>query len=111
MAASNCYPSQGRREFFRQAKQKPEGQETDGQEPQPEEQAAADGEFEFDAERIVGRVQGREGWLRDAKRQLEQRRWQDPDPISRSRASGWRKISMPSAVGTRRMRSIGPVGG
>src|ERR1035437_9437974 len=28
-----------------------------------------------------------------------------------SRASGWRKISMPSAVGTRRMRSIGPVGG
>jgi Transposase domain (DUF772) len=102
---------EGRREFFRQAKQKREGQETDGQEPQPEAQAAADGEFEFDAERIVARVQGREGWLRDAKRQLEQRRWQDPDPISRSRPSGWRKISMPSAAGTRRMRSIGPVGG
>jgi hypothetical protein len=76
---------EGRREFFWHAKQKPEGQETGGQEPQPEEQAAADGEFEFDAQRIVGRVQGREGWLRDAKRQLEQRRWQDPDPISRSR--------------------------
>src|ERR1035437_6838598 len=74
---------EGRREFFWQAKQKPEGQETDGQEPPPEEQAAADGGFEFDAEeqaaadggfefdaeRIVGRVQGREGWLRDAKRQ------------------------------------------
>ena len=123
---------EGRREFFWQAKQKPEGQETDGQEPPPEEQAAADGGFEFDAEeqaaadggfefdaeRIVGRVQGREGWLRDAKRQLEQRRWQDPDRSHArapsgwgSRASGWRKISMPSAVGTRRMRSIGPVGG
>ena len=46
----------------------------------------ANREFEFDAERIVARVQGREGWLRDARRQLEQRRWQDPDVISRSRA-------------------------
>ena len=45
-----------------------------------------DGGFEFDAERIVARVQGREGWLRDARRQLEQHRWQDPDPISRSRS-------------------------
>jgi len=24
--------------------------------------------------------------LRDAKRQLEQHRWQDPDPVSRSRS-------------------------
>ncbi len=77
---------EGRREFFRRAKQKRQGQGTDTQEPEGEAQAAADGEFEFDAERIVARVQGREGWLRDAKRQLEQRRWQEPDPISRSRA-------------------------
>jgi hypothetical protein len=76
---------EGRREFFRQAKQKRHGQETDAQEPQPEPAPAADDGFEFDAERIVARVQGREGWLRDAKRQLEQRRWQEPDPISRSR--------------------------
>src|SRR6202049_3628769 len=73
--------AEGRREFFRQAKQKRHGQETP-----PEVEAAPDGEFEFDAERIVARVQGREGWLREAKRQLEQRRWQEPDPISRSRA-------------------------
>ncbi|MHB1572192.1 MAG: hypothetical protein ACYC0H_23715, partial [Solirubrobacteraceae bacterium] len=46
--------------------------------------SAAD-EYEFDAERIVARVQGREGWLRDARRQLEQRRWEQPDAISRSR--------------------------
>src|ERR1022692_34272 len=76
---------EGRREFFRQAKHKREGPDTGGQEPQPEAQAPADGGFAFDAQRIVARVQGREGWLRDAKRQLEQRRWQDPDPISRSR--------------------------
>jgi len=77
---------EGRREFFRNAKQQPDDQEPDAlaQEPEGEPQAAGGG-FEFDAERIVARVQGREGWLRDAKRQLEQRRWQEPDPISRSR--------------------------
>ena len=75
---------EGRREFFRQAKHKREAQDTAT--PAPESEMEAGGEFEFDAERIVARVQGREGWLRDAKRQLEQRRWQDPDPISRSRA-------------------------
>jgi transposase len=72
---------EGRREFFRHAKQK---QELD-LEPKPEAQAVGDA-FEFDAERIVARVQGREGWLRDAKRQLERRRWEDPDPIARSRS-------------------------
>ena len=41
-------------------------------------------EFEFDEERIVARTQGREGWLREA-RQLEQHRWQQADPIPRSR--------------------------
>jgi transposase len=77
---------EGRREFFRQAKDQRQRQETDTQEPQSDAAPEADEGFEFDAERIVGRVQGREGWLRDAKRQLEQRRWQDPDVISRSRS-------------------------
>jgi transposase len=77
---------EGRREFIRQAKHKRQREETDTQEPQSDAEAEADGEFEFDAQRIVARVQGREGWLRDAKRQLEQRRWQDPDPVSRSRS-------------------------
>jgi hypothetical protein len=74
----------GRREFFRQAKGKRERQDTATAEPEPETEAG--GEFEFDADRIVARMQGREGWLRDARRQLEQRRWQDPDPVSRSRS-------------------------
>jgi hypothetical protein len=29
--------------------------------------------------------QGREGWVREGKRQLEQHRWENPDPIPRSR--------------------------
>ena len=39
----------------------------------------------FDQERIVARVQGRHGWLLDAKRQLDQERWRDAGPVARSR--------------------------
>lgn len=78
---------EGRREFFRQAKQKLSGEaettaEASEQEPARE---VIDGHFEFDAARIVARTQGRAGWLREAKRQLERQRWEDPDRISRSR--------------------------
>lgn len=40
----------------------------------------------FDAQLIVDRVQGREGWAREARRQLEAERWQTATPIARSRA-------------------------
>jgi hypothetical protein len=40
----------------------------------------------FDAEPILARVQGREGWLREAHRQLEQERWQKAGQIPRSRS-------------------------
>ncbi len=43
-------------------------------------------EHEFDAERIVSRVQGRAGWLREAKRQLDQDRWRDATNVPRSRS-------------------------
>jgi transposase len=39
----------------------------------------------FDVERIVARTQGREGWLREARRQLETERWQNPARVPRSR--------------------------
>jgi transposase len=39
----------------------------------------------FDVERIVARTQGREGWLREARRQLETERWQNPAAVPRSR--------------------------
>jgi transposase len=57
--------------------------------PASDREIGEDGEsgpgYEFDAERIVARVQGRDGWLLDAKRQLDQARWQDPAPVPRSR--------------------------
>ena len=77
---------EGRREFFRRARRKLKG-DAGGQElgEDAEAQAETEREYGFDAERIVARVQGREGWLRDARRQLEQQRWEDPDPVPRSR--------------------------
>jgi transposase len=43
------------------------------------------GEPEFDAARIVARVQGRDGWLLEGRRQLDRERWQAPEPVPRSR--------------------------
>ena len=40
---------------------------------------------ELDPELIVARTQGRQGWLREAKRQLDSRREQDPRPVPASR--------------------------
>jgi transposase len=39
----------------------------------------------FDQEMIVARVQGRAGWLRDAKRQLDDHRQSRPRPVTRDR--------------------------
>jgi len=76
---------EGRREFFRQAREElrrePESEQIEEPEPEP----AAEVPLELEAERIVACGQGREGWLREGKRQLEQHRWDNPDPISRSR--------------------------
>jgi transposase len=77
----------GRREFFRQARKRPRNDDADAEElgEEPEAEACEEVPLEFDTERIVARTQGREGWLREGKRQLEQHRWRHPDPISRSR--------------------------
>jgi transposase len=68
---------EGRREFLRKARRQLRG-ENEHCEPseQPEGEAETSGQvpLEFDAERIVARTQGREGWLR--RRQLEQHRHQ-----------------------------------
>jgi hypothetical protein len=75
---------EGRAEFFGQAREKAAAAASEDQPPQP---AAPEPEPElaFDAERIVARSQGREGWTRDARRQLERRRLDQPDPVARSR--------------------------
>ncbi len=75
---------EGRREFFRQARAKLAREDTGREES--EAQAPDEEGFEFEAERIVARTQGRQGWEREARRQLEQRRWKDPDRISRDRS-------------------------
>jgi transposase len=77
----------GRREFFRRAREQMR-RERESAEPvgEPEADAAAEVSLELDANEIVGRGrQGRDAWLREGKRQLEQHRWENPDPISRSR--------------------------
>ncbi len=77
---------EGRREFFRGARRQPQHELTDPEPSAEPEAEASDGlELELDAEQIVSRVQGREGWLREGRRQLEQRRFEDPDPVRRSR--------------------------
>jgi transposase len=74
---------EGRAEFFRQAREKAAAAaDTDQPEPKP---SVPEPELAFDTERIVARGQGREGWTRDAHRQLERRRWEHPDPVTRSR--------------------------
>jgi transposase len=85
---------EGRREFFRRARERPRSGDVDAETltEQPEAEASqeaeaerSEGALEFDAAKIVARVQGREGWLREGKRRLEQHRWRHPDPIPRSR--------------------------
>ena len=75
---------EGRREFFARAREKLRAASA-AELSEPEAEEPVEPEFEFDEERIVARTQGREGWLREARRQLERHRWQQPDPILRSR--------------------------
>jgi transposase len=46
---------------------------------------------EFEAEQIVARVQGRDGWLLEAKRQLDRDRWTQASPVPRSHAERLRE--------------------
>ena len=73
---------EGRREFFRQAKRAREREHEDSGATEPD----PDVPVELEAKNIVGRGrQGRDAWLREGKRQLEQHRWENPDSIPRGR--------------------------
>ncbi|MBV8221634.1 MAG: transposase [Solirubrobacterales bacterium] len=80
---------EGRREFFRRAREQLQHDQEieDGEQIEtPEAEASDEVPLELEAEEIVGRGrQGRDAWLREGKRQLEQHRWEQPDPVSRSR--------------------------
>jgi transposase len=78
--------SEGRREFFRRARQERQGQHERGElTDEPEGGTSEEVALEFDADRIVERTQGRQGWVREGRRQLERHRWRHPDPIPRAR--------------------------
>jgi hypothetical protein len=77
---------EGRREFFRQARDQLRRRDERSEPTEdPGAEISEEVALEFDPARIVARVQGREGWLREGKRQLERHRWQHPDPIPRAR--------------------------
>jgi hypothetical protein len=73
---------EGRREFFRRASRRLRNDDPDAEQlgEQPEAEADEEVPLELDAARIVARTQGREGWSREGKRQLEQHRWRHPEP-------------------------------
>jgi transposase len=79
--------AEGRREFFRQAREQMRREEESPEVAgEPEAERTDEVSLELDANEIVGRGrQGRDAWLREGKRQLEQHRWENPDPIPRSR--------------------------
>jgi transposase len=84
--------SEGRRAALKDAKQKLEASrgraENESAKTNAADQAEAEPsgvKIELDAELIVARVQGREGWLREARRQLDEHRRREAKPIPRSR--------------------------
>jgi transposase len=123
----------GRREFLRQARREldreqqsedseriedrdgePEAEESGAEEPEP----AWTPSFSFDSAKITDAGGGRRRWLQEARSQLEQHRWDHPDPIVRSRierllwrSSAWRPSCPRSAPAMRRMRATAGTGG
>ena len=79
--------SEGRRAALKEAKQKLEQERAENGSAKDETTAEAPGvKIELDAELIVPRIQGREGWLREARRQLDEHRRRQAKPITRSPA-------------------------
>jgi hypothetical protein len=76
--------AEGRREFFRRAREQLRREPEPVAEPEPE--PAEEVPLELDASEVARGRRGRDAWLREGKRQLERQRWENPDPVSRSRA-------------------------
>ena len=76
---------EGRAEFFRRVREQ-QAAEKAHDEPEliPEPADEPDG-FDFDVQRIIARHQGRDGWTREGRRQLEHQRWQQGQAIPRDR--------------------------
>jgi transposase len=80
---------EGRRAALRAAKEKLSRVRADREDAQSEatgEVEEAEPKIELDSDVIVARTQGREGWLREARHQLDEHRRREAKPIVRSRA-------------------------
>ena len=80
---------EGRRAALRAAKEKLARERAGRDEAQSEaagEVEAAEVKIELDSDVIVARTQGREGWLREVRHQLDEHRRSEAKPIARSRA-------------------------
>jgi transposase len=75
-----------RREWLTRALEQDQNGEAEAQEDAPVDDESDDPLEGFDAERILARVQGRAGWLREAHRQMQQERWRTAGSLPRSRA-------------------------
>ena len=101
--------AEGRRAALKEAKRRLDQERAEreqqstwaGNDDPAEEQDPGTG-VELDPEVIVARVQGRQGWLREAKRQLDHRREQESRPVPGSRLGrllvGEQKLSEDLAV-------------
>jgi transposase len=76
---------EGRAEFFRKIREQQAAEQAHDEPELIPEPAEEPDEFQFDVKRIVARGQGRDGWTREGRRQLEHRRWEQGEPIPRSR--------------------------
>jgi len=79
---------EGRRAALKEAKQKLERDRAENESAKSEaadEPEAPVVKIELDSEVIVARIQGRDGWLREARRQLDEHRRREAKPIPRSR--------------------------
>jgi hypothetical protein len=80
---------EGRRAALRAAREKlarERGGREDAQSEVAGEAEVAEVKIELDSDVIVARTQGREGWLREARHQLDEHRRREAKPIVRSRA-------------------------
>lgn len=76
--------AEGRRKALKEAKERLRAR-AERERPDAEGDAEVGVALVFDQEAIVARVQGRAGWLREAKRQLDDHRQSHPRPVPRDR--------------------------
>jgi transposase len=76
---------EGRAEFFRRIREQQSAEQARDEPELLPEPDKPDEDFRFDVAQIIARHQGRDGWTREGRRQLERQRWEQGQPIPRSR--------------------------